>query len=66
MAVDDRYKRASAMHLVVPYMHGAHIDTSSGVSDEERWAVTWMYNGITIGVVAVTTTFNRLLTMGVS
>ncbi len=51
MAVDNRYKRASAMHFLVPGMHGAHTDASAGVDDEERWAVTWMYNGIAIGAM---------------
>ena len=48
MAVDTRQKRASAMHLLIPHIHGAQSDTS-GVDDEERWAVTWMYNGIAVG-----------------
>lgn len=52
MAVDSREKRASAFYLLLPITHGAQSNTS-GVDDEERWAVTWMYNGISIGVVAV-------------
>ena len=54
MAIDDRYKRASAMHLIVPYMHGCHTDTTAAVSKEERWAVTWMYMGIAIAAISIT------------
>lgn len=54
MAVDSRQKRASAFYLLLPITHGAQSDTS-GVDDEERWAATWMYNGIAVGAaVAVT------------
>lgn len=52
MAVDDRHKRASAMSLLSPFMPTTNTDTTSGVDDEERWAVTWMYNGIAIGAAA--------------
>ena len=47
MAVDSKAKRASATHLIIPVVHGA-FGATAGVSDQERWAVTWMYNGITI------------------
>jgi hypothetical protein len=53
MAVDDRYKRSSAMALVVPFMHTVHTDTSAGVDNEERWAATWMYNGISVAGAVV-------------
>ncbi len=48
MAVDTRFKRASAMSVLNSSMPTTHTDTTSGVDAEERWAVTWMYSGITI------------------
>ena len=48
VALDTRYKRASAMAMIVPCLHTVHTDTTGVVSDEERWAATWMYSGITI------------------
>jgi hypothetical protein len=49
MAVDDRYKRASATALIVPFMFTAHTDTTLAVDAAERQAATWMYNGIASG-----------------
>lgn len=54
MAVDDRYKRASAMAIVLPFMHTVHTDTEADVDKEERWAATWIYIGIPIGEAATT------------
>ena len=31
-----------------------HTDTTAGVDDEERWAVSWMYCGIAISAAAAT------------
>jgi len=53
MAVDDRWKRASATALVVPSMFTAHTDTTNALDKEERWAVTWMYCGIAISAAEV-------------
>ena len=53
MAVDSKSKRASATHLIVPFMHGA-FGATAGVSNAERWAVSWMYNGIAITGIIVT------------
>jgi hypothetical protein len=49
MAVDDRYKRAAATAMLLPFMFTTHTDTTNAVDDEERWAVSWMYSGIAIG-----------------
>ena len=66
MAVDTRYKRASATALVLPSMFTAHTDTTAGVDDEERWAVTWMYSGIAIGSAVIgVTRIRRGLLLGV-
>ena len=65
MAVDDRWKRASATALVSPFMFTAHTDTTNGVDDEERWAASWMYNGIAISSVVAVTTRRRGLLLGV-
>jgi hypothetical protein len=62
MAVDTRAKRESAMHFLVPHIHGAYADTS-GVSDEERWAATWMYMGITVS--PVTDVVREVISIGV-
>ena len=53
MAIDTRQKRASASNLLMPYMHGAQSDTN-GVSDAERWAVTWIYSGISLETPSAT------------
>ena len=55
MAVDDRYKRASATVLLVPSLFTVNTDGVSGVDKDERAAVTWMYSGITIAGAPVIT-----------
>jgi len=65
MAVDNRYKRASATALVVPSMFTTHTDTTNGVDDEERWAVSWMYCGISISAAVAVTTRRKGLLLGV-
>ena len=65
MAVDSRYKRASAISLVIPSMFTTHTDTTSGVDSEERWFVTWMYNGISVGAPVIVLGIKRGLLLGV-
>ncbi|MCP4568386.1 MAG: hypothetical protein GY841_12485 [FCB group bacterium] len=45
MAVDSALKRFSATGLLMPFRGGCWPDTA-GVSQGERWAVTWMYSGL--------------------
>jgi hypothetical protein len=56
MAVNTRYKRASAMALVLPFLFTVSTDATLAVDSEERWAATWMYSGIAIGESARRTT----------
>ncbi len=51
--VDTRFKRASAMALVMPFIHTVHTDGTIGADAEERWAVTWMYIGISLSPTAL-------------
>ena len=50
MAVDSRWKRASATVVCQPWMWTVHTDTTAGVDDEERWAAAWMYMGIGVAL----------------
>ena len=65
MAVDTRYKRASAMAVCQPFMWTVHTDTTNAVDDEERWAAAWMYSGISIGAAVITISIKRGLLLGV-
>ena len=53
MAVDDKYKRQSAVGLALPHMVRGVFPNTNGVDDIERWSVTWMYNGIALGEVTI-------------
>lgn len=46
MAVDTRYKRGSAISLLVPSMTPLAQPDTAGVSQLERQAVGWIYSGI--------------------
>jgi hypothetical protein len=52
MAVDTRFKRASVLSLLCPYMPTTHSDGVSGIDADERAGITWMYSGILLDVPA--------------
>lgn len=46
MAVDTRYKRGSALALILPFITPLAQPATAGVDQLERQAVTWCYSGI--------------------
>ncbi len=49
MAVDSRYKRASATSVAQPTMTNIHTDGTNAVDTDERVWAGWMYMGIAVG-----------------
>ena len=60
MAVDTRLKRQSATCILHPEMLSGVYPATSGVSQAERQAVSWMYSGILAGGAVVSArTWNK-------